>query len=204
MILALDSLHQTLAIISSWWADSRPSFRDLEHLARTQELAYMSMVALASLLRMNCSLMIPLPCLMRTFSTHCPMASTALQVRAADSERFGWTCSASELPDPIPTTPFPLLATSPKTTPKLLMGWLMAFWSSLRWPPAYWIPTRATNRRRMSLVPSKILKILRSLITFSRPRDLVNPFPPRIWIASSVTNQAASDAKILEMAASSW
>merc|ERR1719470_794551 len=30
--------------------------------------------------------MIPLPCLMRTFSTHCPMASTALQVRSEDSE----------------------------------------------------------------------------------------------------------------------
>ena len=27
------SLHQTLAIISSWWADSVPSASDLEHLA---------------------------------------------------------------------------------------------------------------------------------------------------------------------------
>ncbi len=31
---------------------------------------------------------------------------------------------------------------------------------------------------RMSLVPSKILKILRSRMTFSRPSAFMNPFPP--------------------------
>ena len=29
---SMASLHQTLVIISSWWADSRPSFRDFVHL----------------------------------------------------------------------------------------------------------------------------------------------------------------------------
>ncbi len=65
-------------------------------------------------------------------------------------------------------------------------------------------PVRATKSLRMSLVPSKILNILRSLMTFSSPVSRMYPIPPKIWMASSVTNQAFSEAKIFEMAASSW
>lgn len=47
----------------------------------------------------------------------------------------------------------------------------------------------------MSFVPSKILKILKSLITLSNPVSRMNPIPPKICIASSVTAQALSLAK---------
>lgn len=112
--------------------------------------------------------------------------------------------------------------TSPITRPRLAAGLLSAFCNSFKWPPAYcneqntdighsftihqvdnfwelqvnlantWIPVKATKRRRMSFVPSKIRKIRRSLMTFSRPHARMYPMPPSIWIASSVQNHAAS------------
>lgn len=59
----------------------------------------------------------------------------------------------------------------------------------------FYIPVSAMNNLKMSLVPSKILNILRSLIIFSNPQSFMNPMPPSIWMPSSVTNHAASDAK---------
>ena len=83
-----------------------------------------------------------LPCLMRTFSTDPPKSSTFLQRMADVSMRLGWTCDASSLTPPMPTTDRPRLVNSPRTTPKLEMGSLTAFWSSRKWPPAYCKPVK--------------------------------------------------------------
>lgn len=56
----------------------------------------------------------------------------------------------------------------------------------------------------MSLVPSKMRKMRRSRSTRSRPVARMKPMPPRIWMASSTTYQAASLANTLLMAASRW
>lgn len=75
-----------------------------------------------------------------------------------------------------------------------------------------WRPVREMKRRRMSLLPSNILKILRSLSTLSRPQScehhniidmsdwtgmcsahtVMNPMPPYNCMQSSTTAHAAS------------
>ena len=46
---------------------------------------------------------------------------------------------------------------------------------------------------RISLVPSKILKILRSRMIFSRPKDRMYPFPPRILNGKLKQNVTKND-----------
>jgi len=58
------------------------------------------------------------------------------------------------------------------------------------------LPVKATKSRRMSLVPSKILNILKSRRTLSKPVSFIKPIPPMICMASSTTVQAASEPKI--------
>lgn len=87
------------------------------------------------------------------------------------------------------------LVASPNSRPTFAPGFLKAFCSSFKWLPAYWIPVSAINRRRMSFVPSKILNIRKSRITRSTPASRMKPIPPKVWIASSHTHHADSDAK---------
>ena len=51
---------------------------------------------------------------------------------------------------------------------------------------------------------NKAYEAAKNFFTFSMPQSFMYPIPPRIWMASSVTNQADSEAKTFEIAASSW
>uniref|UniRef100_A0A6B0UAN6 Uncharacterized protein n=1 Tax=Ixodes ricinus TaxID=34613 RepID=A0A6B0UAN6_IXORI len=88
--------------------------------------------------------------------------------------------------------------------PRLAVGFLMARCSSFKWLPAYCSPCSATKRRRMSLAPSKMRKMRRSRWTLSSPVSRMKPMPPWIWMDSSVTYQAHSDAVTFVLAASRW